>query len=425
VSEVPVVPRTTGLTPPASSGAATLCGQVADVFDASGALARFVPDFEMRNGQGKMAAAVARAFEQGGMLLAEAGTGTGKTLAYLVPAILSRRRVLVSTGTKNLQEQIYFKDIPAVREALVVSFTAAYMKGRSNYLCLHRVDRMSGESGSGPGMGTGSVSRASSGTVGAGEGAAVPPWGGVFLPVIRAWASRTETGDQAELEELPEDVPFWDEISATAETCLGGDCPRFDDCFVTRMRQRAAEADIVIVNHHLLFADAAVRQSAHGEVIPACCHVILDEAHQLEDVATQYFGTSVSTYRVEEFAHDVDRLMAAGVVDDQRARAEVGQAVERLRDHARAFFTEVAVAHGGDSRLRGGRSPGFAGKGEERVQATAATLAHAAVAAGHLTGALDIVESTLALLGQTTEGTGGAGEAAEEIPALVRRAGEL
>ena len=194
-----------------------------------------------------MAAAVARAFEEGGVLLAEAGTGTGKTLAYLVPAILSRQRVLISTGTKNLQEQIFFKDIPALRDALDVPFTATYMKGRANYLCLHRLDQLN--DGAGP-------SRSHD----------------VFLPIIREWAARTDTGDRAELEDLPEDLPFWNEVSATAETCLGTECPRYDDCFVTRMRQRAAASDVVIVNHHLLCADAAVRQSAFGEVIPACSH---------------------------------------------------------------------------------------------------------------------------------------------------------
>ena len=202
------------------------------------------------------------------MLLAEAGTGTGKTLAYLVPAILSRQRVLVSTGTKNLQEQIFFKDIPALRDALGVPFTATCMKGRANYLCLHRLDQLERTAQAG----------------------AADRTERVFLPIIREWSGRTETGDRAELEDLPEDLPFWNEVSATAETCLGTECPRYDDCFVTRMRQRAAASDIVIVNHHLLCADAAVRQNAFGEVIPACANAIVDEAHQLEDVATQYFG---------------------------------------------------------------------------------------------------------------------------------------
>ena len=181
------------------------------------------------------------------------------------------------------------------------------MKGRANYLCLHKLDQL---------------------TDGAG-----PAVHDVFLPIIREWSARTETGDRAELEDLPEDLAFWNEVSATAETCLGTECPRYDDCFVTRMRQRAAASDVVIVNHHLLCADAAVRQNAFGEVIPACSRAILDEAHQLEDVATQYFGFSVSTYRVEELARDVERLVAAGGVEDRHAKDELAKAVERLRDH--------------------------------------------------------------------------------------------
>src|SRR5688500_1088460 len=258
-----------------------------------------------------MADAVAAVFADGGVLLAEAGTGTGKTLAYLVPAILSRQRVLISTGTKNLQEQIFFKDIPALREALGIPFTATYMKGRANYLCLHRLEQLTGEattreSPDGPG------SRAQ-GTAAERGGKRIAPRIGddVFVTLIREWAGRTETGDRAELEDLPEDLPFWNEVSATAETCLGTECPRYDDCFVTSMRQEAAASDLVIVNHHLLCADAAVRQSAYGEVIPAFNHLILDEAHQLEDVATQYFGLSVSNYRLEDLARDAERLVAS------------------------------------------------------------------------------------------------------------------
>src|SRR5207245_3691170 len=153
------------------------------------------------------------------------------------------------------------------------------------------------------------------------------------------------TGDRAELEDLPEDLPFWNDVSATAETCLGTECPRYDDCFVTRMRQRAAASDLVIVNHHLLCADAAVRQNAYGEVIPACHHAVLDEAHQIEDVATQYFGLSVSTYRLEELARDIERSLVAIVGDDRRARDDVSKSIERLRDHGRAFFNVLAFAN--------------------------------------------------------------------------------
>jgi ATP-dependent DNA helicase DinG len=384
VSEVPSVSGHAGLT-----AGDHLADAVGAVFAPDGPLARQLPGFEPRDGQQAMAAAVARAFDDGGVLLAEAGTGTGKTLAYLVPAILSRQRVLISTGTKNLQEQIYFKDIPALREALDIPFTATYMKGRANYLCLHRMDQLS-----------------DAGPVESGSGA-------VFLPIIRDWSATTETGDRAEIEDLPEDIAFWNEVSATAETCLGTECPRYDDCFVTRMRQRAAESDVVIVNHHLLCADAAVRQHAFGEVIPACSHAIIDEAHQLEDIATQYFGFSVSTYRVEELARDVERL-AAGALVDWRKHDPIEKAVTRLRDDARAFFADLTRAHRNDDRARG----------EERVRATPTSLSHASEAASQLTGAMDLLEQALVLLKPDDDKSEPSG-ASEQVAALVRRAGEL
>jgi ATP-dependent DNA helicase DinG len=362
------------------------------VFARGGPLDLAMPDFEPRAGQAAMAAAVSRVFEDGGVLLAEAGTGTGKTLAYLVPAILSRERVLISTGTKNLQEQIYFKDIPALRDALGIPFTATYMKGRANYLCVHKLDQLAD-----------------------GVGPAVHD---VFLPIIREWSTRTDTGDRAELQDLPEDLAFWHDVSATADTCLGTECPRYDACFVTRMRQRAAESDVVIVNHHLLCADAAVRQNAFGEVIPAFTRAILDEAHQLEDIATQYFGFNVSTYRLEELARDVERLVATGGIEDRGAKDEIEKAVERLRDHAQAFFSELAFAH---------RSNGRA-KNEERVRATAESLGQTYQAAVNLTGALDIVESTLALLrGPSRDQADGDEPSAsgEDAATLARRAGQL
>jgi ATP-dependent DNA helicase DinG len=362
------------------------------VFARGGPLDLAMPDFEPRAGQAAMAAAVSRVFEDGGVLLAEAGTGTGKTLAYLVPAILSRERVLISTGTKNLQEQIYFKDIPALRDALGIPFTATYMKGRANYLCVHKLDQLAD-----------------------GVGPAVHD---VFLPIIREWSTRTDTGDRAELQDLPEDLAFWHDVSATADTCLGTECPRYDACFVTRMRQRAAESDVVIVNHHLLCADAAVRQNAFGEVIPAFTRAILDEAHQLEDIATQYFGFNVSSYRLEELGRDVERLVATGGIEDQGAKDELAKAVERLRDQAQAFFTELAFAH---------RSNGRA-KSEERVRATAESLGQTYQTAVNLTGALDILESTLALLRKPSRDEADGDEpsaSGEDAATLARRAGQV
>jgi len=217
----------------------------------------------------------------------------------------------------------------------------------------------------------------------------------------------------------------WNDVSATAETCLGTECPRYDDCFVTRMRERAAASDVVIVNHHLLCADAAVRQSAYGEVIPACPNAIVDEAHQLEDVATQYFGFSVSNYRLEELARDVERLTASGAITDDGVKDDIEKSLEGLRDRARAFFTELAFAHRSTDR----------GRGEERVRATSSSLGQTSDSAAELTGALDVVEAALAgakkadpttvrvKADPTTDESEDTSR--EAVATLIRRAGEL
>ena len=348
-----------------NTGASELNALVEEVFGDDGAIARALSGFEPRDGQRRMAQAVATVLDDGGTLLAEAGTGTGKTLAYLIPAILSRQRVLVSTGTKNLQEQIYFKDLPALRDALGVPFTATLMKGRSNYLCLHRLDAF--------------------GDVEADQ-AVDEPLGSermVFLPIVREWAGTTATGDRAELRELPEDVAIWKELSADADACLGSDCPRYDDCFVTRMRQRAAESDVVIVNHHLLCADASVRQSAYGEVIPSCATLVIDEAHQLEDVATQYFGISFSIYRVDDLVHDGERMLAAGEFDPAQTQA-VTAALFRTAEAARQFFSGITFARG----LQTAPDP--------RVRYTADDIAEHAEDGFTLAGAFEELEAALA-----------------------------
>ena len=336
--------------------------------------------FEAREAQLQMAAAVADVLAEGGVLLAEAGTGTGKTLAYLVPAILSRQRVLVSTGTKNLQEQIFFKDLPVLKSILSVPFTATYMKGRGNYLCLHRFDALK----DGPAIRSRDEESA--------------------IAALAEWSRRTETGDRAEMEDLPEDLPFWSEIAATAENCLGADCPRFNDCFVTKMRQRAAESDVVIVNHHLLCADASVRQNAFGEVIPSCKVAIIDEAHQLEDVATQYFGRMVSNFRLDDFARDVDRALAAKLVIDPDAIDTLRRDVEHVRDFARMFFGALQMM-----RLEGGSGS------DSRVRVRPAQLERALPDAIALIDALAALEATIVLTK----------DAPEDLLALGRRATEL
>ena len=373
-----------------------LVARVAEVFGDAGALASALPAFESRPAQRDMAEAVAGTLESGGVLLVEAGTGTGKTLAYLVPAILSGERVLISTGTKTLQEQIYFKDLAVLREALGVPFTATYMKGRGNYLCLHRFENFRE-----------SVNQGTSDLFG--ESAAQ-----VFLPIIEQWLAGTDTGDRAEIADLPEDVPFWKDISASSENCTGTECPRYSDCFVTRMRARATESNLVVVNHHLLCADAAVRQSAYGEVIPECQHVVVDEAHQLEDVATQYFGVAVSSYRCEELARDADRLIAAGVTGAHGP--ELSATVQRLRERAGDFFRHVA-------NTLPLRAPQGA---ESRLRITASMLQPCYEDAALLMGTLDLLEATAGLIKPPPPDPDRPRESTKlDLAGLAQRAGEL
>lgn len=370
---------------PAVSGTAV----VAAVFSDTGALAGVLEGYEPRDGQRRMAEAVADVIEHGGILLAEAGTGTGKTLAYLAPAILSGRRVLVSTGTKNLQEQIFFKDLPLLRSALGMPFTATLMKGRSNYACLQRwaayKDGVEGNTSAG--------------------GRLIDTGDRIFLPILERWLATTDTGDRAELRDLPEDVPIWKDIAAEAESCLGVECPQYDTCFVTRMRRRAAESDVVIVNHHLLCADASVRQSAYGEVIPTCSTLVVDEAHQLEDVATQYFGYAVSPYRVDDLVRDAQR-----VVHEARDQSEMTRALGRVAEHARIFFSGLQL----DPSLRTG------GGSEARVRYTAEALSEHVEDGSALAGALEGLEGTLGPKARPTDG-----DIDEAVATLQRRAGEL
>jgi ATP-dependent DNA helicase DinG len=268
-------------------------------FDKNGPLARVLPGYEDRPAQRKLAHAVAEVLDVGGLLLAEAGTGTGKTLAYLLPAVELGRRVVVSTGTKNLQEQLVQKDIPILARALGRDLNVAVMKGRANYLCLLRFSSF-GKAGS--------FRRLEE------------------IPVYRAvetWAPETTTGDRAEVADMPDSVDFWREISAASENCIGQSCSLFESCFVTRMRQQALEADLVVVNHHLLCADLAVKDGSYGQVIPSYDTLVLDEAHLIEDVATQYFGVHVSSHRVEDLARDVERELKAAKLDARELRAEV------------------------------------------------------------------------------------------------------
>jgi ATP-dependent DNA helicase DinG len=296
-------------------------------FGADGRLAHVLPGYEERPVQRELSEAVGRVLRDGGLLLAEAGTGTGKTLAYLHPAATLGRRVVVSTGTKNLQEQLVNKDIPLLARALGRDLNVAVMKGRANYLCLLRL-RSFAEAGS--------FRRVDE----------IP-----LFRAVEAWAPRTQTGDRAEIPDLPDSADFWRELSAASENCIGQACPEFDACWITRMRQRALEADIVVVNHHLLCADLAVKDGSYGHVIPEYDSVVLDEAHLLEDVATQYFGVQVSSHRLDELARDVERELKAASLDAREVRAEL----EALRHRAEGLFRLLSRATG--QRLTPGWMP--------------------------------------------------------------------
>jgi len=298
-----------------------------DFFGPRGLLARVLPTYEERGAQARLAQAVSQVLTEGGVLLAEAGTGTGKTLAYLLPAVELGRRVVVSTGTKNLQEQLLTKDIPLLARALGRDLSVAVMKGRGNYLCLLRYKSF-GQAGS--------FRRFDE----------IP-----LFRAVEAWAPRTETGDRGEVEDLPDGADFWREISAASENCIGQACPDFEPCWVTQMRQRALEADLVVVNHHLLCADLAVKDTSYGSVIPDYDTVILDEAHLLEDVATQYFGIQVSSHRVEDLCRDVERELKAARLDAREVHAEL----DGLRHRSEEFFKTVAQGRG--HRLKAGWMP--------------------------------------------------------------------
>jgi ATP-dependent DNA helicase DinG len=299
-----------------------------EVFGPDGLIARYHPQYEYRSGQVEMAEAVHTTLLQGGVALIEAGTGTGKTLAYLIPALASGRRVIVATATKALQEQLYKKDIPFLQEILPRPFEAVCMKGRSNYVCLHRLKKAD----------------------------EVPILEGLeqldAFDQIRRWAGETETGDRAELIDLPEDLSFWPQIDARADTCLGQKCPEFDNCFITRMRQQAQEADVVIVNHHLFFADLALRGGDYGAVLPDYSTVIFDEAHELEDVAASYFGSSVSNYRIGDLIQDAGKLK----ITEPDASVELSKALARLAQRADTFWMTFRGEESGNEMQMGFRS---------------------------------------------------------------------
>jgi ATP-dependent DNA helicase DinG len=275
-----------------------------------GALAEAISNFVPRPAQERMAQAVADAIEDRAALIAEAGTGTGKTYAYLVPALLSGLRVIVSTGTRALQDQLYHRDLPRVRDALGVRLKTALLKGRSNYLCWYRIDRARSEG------------RFSSREIVS------------QLLQVHAFAGRSVAGDVAEIDFVPEDSPLWPQVTSTTENCLGSECPFYSDCFVVKARQNAQEADLVVVNHHLLFADLALKREGFGEILPGAHAFVLDEAHQLPELASQFFSLTVSARQLQELARDAiaETASVTGALHDLQEPARgLEQALRELR----------------------------------------------------------------------------------------------
>jgi len=357
---------------------------VEEVFGPEGLIAQAHPEYEYRPGQITMAQAVMRAFEQKRHLIVEAGTGTGKTLAYLVPAVAAalggRGRVIVSTGTKNLQEQLMEKDIPFLQSILPKPFSATYMKGRNNYLCLNRLGRAE----------------------------ASPILEGLeevdYFDEVLQWSRETEIGDRAELARLPESLSFWRHIDARSESCLGQKCPEFDPCFITRMRGRAQQADIVVVNHHLFFADLNLRNGMYGAVLPDYTAVILDEAHLIEDVASEYFGSQVSNYQTDDLIRDIGMLR----IEDSETDRALTRSASRLLTFADSFWMGFRPGRGDEG---GGRYPIVPGTFAVRNVSGGFTSTPLGDLYSALEGALMRVETTL----------DGIKEKPPEVENLVRR----
>jgi ATP-dependent DNA helicase DinG len=327
LSSQPVSPSTSNRTVPADkNGPSPASSTLYQFFSPGGVLARTHPAYEFRRGQLQMAEAVEKALEEKRHLIVEAGTGTGKTLAYLMPVIRSGKRVIISTGTKNLQEQLFYKDIPFLEHALFGDsgsrLSVCYMKGRNNYLCRKKLYDLTDQ----------------------------PVLSGLQeidqYRAISAWEKATATGDRAELAELPETSQLWHKLDARSDACIGQKCSEFERCFITEMRRRGMESDIVIVNHHLFFADLAIKLQADGApdagILPEAAAVIFDEAHELEDVAGNYFGISVSNLRVEDLARDVETSLQ----HNRMMSASLSGALGSLRERSQFFFSLLPPGEG-------------------------------------------------------------------------------
>ncbi len=313
-----------------------------EILGADGPLAQHIPGFAPRQPQQEMAEAVEQAIANSSVLIAEAGTGTGKTFAYLVPALLSGGKVIISTGTKNLQDQLFHKDLPVVRDALGVPVTIAMLKGRGNYLCTHRLDLAED------------------------QGRFTSRQQVDQLLRIRSWSGRTRSGDTTEMSDIPEDAPIWSMVTSNTDNCLGQECPDFSDCYVMRARRKAQEADVLVVNHHLLFADMALREGGFGEILPSANALILDEAHQLPDVATSFFGQSITGNQLLELARDT--------ISEDLQEAGEDKALQKQADKLQKTVQDMRLAFGPEQR----RSP-WRGVAEQSVMRDAVEKLHEAL----------------------------------------------
>jgi ATP-dependent DNA helicase DinG len=279
--------------------------KIQDFFSSDGPLSEVIKGFTPRDAQTQMADAVANTIKEKGSLVVEAGTGTGKTFAYLAPALLSKKKFIVSTGTKNLQEQLFHRDLPTVKKAVDKTKKTALLKGRSNYLCLHRLSQHGG--------------------------------GNTLLEketlnefsLVRRWAETTNTGDIGELKTIKEDAKVLPIVTSTVDNCLGKDCPTYEDCYLVQARRKAMEADVVVVNHHLFFADLALKDTGFCELVPEVDVVIFDEAHQVPDIASEYFGVNLSSRQVQDLTKDIIALQRTGLKDAD----QLGKVAEKCQLH--------------------------------------------------------------------------------------------
>ena len=286
---------------------------VSSIFQPDGELASTIDNFQPRPSQTTMAQAIEKTLKKKSQLVVEAETGTGKTFAYLAPILLSKGKAIVSTGTKNLQEQLFHRDLPVLRKKLAPQKVVALLKGRSNYLCLHRLEQAKQQAGQ------------------------LPKEIQDQLITVTRWSTTTRSGDMGELNVLPEGAAVLPQVTSTQDNCLGRDCPVYDDCHLVQARKQALEADVVVVNHHLFFADMALKDTGFGELIPAVDTVVFDEAHQIPDIASQYFGETVSTRQLSEMCEEIQRLCLTELKDLSQASAMARTLLQSLRDFRLLF----------------------------------------------------------------------------------------